>query len=166
MPRLIRNFLLFNSIPILLLGSACSSAKPAAIDLRISSPPMSEKRPKTITVHGDSRTDDYFWLRDKNDPKVVAYLRAEDGYAETAMKPTSEMQNVLYTEMLGHIKETDETVPYRRGEYLYYSRTIAGKQYPVYCRKYERLNAPEEVVLDLNDLASGQQFMSLGSYEP
>src|SRR6058998_1003549 len=104
MRRLIRNLILLISIPVLLLGSACSSARPAAIDSIIASPPVPEKRPKTITMHGDSRTDDYFWLRDKNDPKVLAYLRAENSYAVMAMKPTSEMQNVLYTEMVGHIK--------------------------------------------------------------
>jgi oligopeptidase B len=82
------------------------------------------------------------------------------------MKPTATFQEALYTEMVGHIKETDSTVPYRRGAYFYYSRTIEGQQYPVYCRRHLTLSAPEEVVLDLNELAKGQAFMSLGSYQP
>jgi oligopeptidase B len=165
MRRSIRNILAYHLVFPLIM-SACSSAKPAAVDASIASSPVAERRPKTITVHGDSRRDDYFWLRDKNDPKVTAYLRAEDSYAETTMKRTSELQNALYTEMVGHIKETDETVPYRRGGYFYYSRTMAGKQYSVYCRKHASLSAPEEVVIDLNDLAKGQEFMALGSFEP
>ena len=123
---------------------------------------MAEKRPKTITVHGDSRVDDYFWLRDKSDPQVMAYLKAEDAYADAVMKPTAAFQNALYNEMVGHIKETDDTVPYRRGDYFYYSRTIAGQQYPVYCRKHRSLLAPEEILLDLNEMAKGQAFMALG----
>jgi oligopeptidase B len=138
----------------------------AALDSTPSPPPVAEKRPKTITVHGDSRVDDYFWLRDKNDPKVMEYLKAEDTYAETSMKATAGLQEALYKEMVGHIKETDETAPYRRGDYFYYSRTIAGKQYPVYCRKHLRLDAPEEAVIDLNELGTGHPFMALGSFEP
>ena len=133
---------------------------------RVNLPPVAEKRPKTITVHGDSRVDDYFWLRDTSDPGVMTYLTAENAYAEAVMKPTAALQETLYAEMVGHIKETDETVPHRRGDYFYYSRTIAGRQYPVCCRKHGSLGAPEEILLDLNELAVGQTFMALGSYQP
>ena len=146
--------------------AACTSSEPGALDAQVGPPPVAEKRPKTITVHGDSRVDDYFWLNDKGDPHVMAYLKAEDAYADAVMKPTADFQNALYNEMVGHIKETDETVPYRRGDYFYYSRTIAGQQYPVYCRKHRSLIASEEILLDLNEMAKGQAFMALGSYQP
>lgn len=146
--------------------AACASSEPGAPDPQAGPPPVAEKRPKTITVHGDSRVDDYFWLRDKSDPGVMTYLRAENAYADAVMKPTAALQDTLYKEMVGHIKETDDTVPYRRGDYFYYSRTIAGLQYPVYCRKHGSLSAPEEILLDLNELAKGQAFMALGSYQP
>jgi oligopeptidase B len=146
--------------------AACRSPEGVARSSQVGQPPVAEKRPKTVTVHGDSRVDDYFWLRDKEDRKVLEYLKAEDTYADTVMKPSAELQETLYKEMVGHIKETDDTVPYRRGDYFYYSRTIAGLQYPVYCRKHTSLTAPEEIVLDLNDLAKGHSFMALGSYQP
>ena len=146
--------------------AACSSSESRAPDAQVGPPPVAEKRPKTITVHGDSRVDDYFWLKDKSDPQVMAYLKAEDAYADAVMKPTAAFQNALYNEMVGHIKETDDTVPYRRGDYFYYSRTIAGQQYPVYCRKHRSLLASEEILLDLNELAKGHAFMALGSYQP
>jgi oligopeptidase B len=145
---------------------ACTSSEPSALDPQAGPPPVADKRPKTITVHGDSRVDDYFWLNDKDDPHVMAYLKAEDAYADAVMKPTAAFQNALYNEMIGHIKETDDTVPYRRGDYFYYSRTIAGQQYPVYCRKHRSLLASEEILLDLNEMAKGQAFMALGSYQP
>jgi Prolyl oligopeptidase, N-terminal beta-propeller domain len=124
---------------------ACTSSEPGALDPQAGPPPVADKRPKTITAHGDLRVDDYFWLNDKGDPHVMAYLKAEDAYAEAVMKPTAAFQNALYEEMVGHIKETDDTVPYRRGDYFYYSRTIAGQQYPVHCRKHLSLIAPEEI---------------------
>ena len=104
-------------------------------------------------VHGDRRQDDYAWLRQKDDPEVLAYLRAENAYADEVMKPTEPFQKALYAEMLGRIKEDDATVPYRRGDYYYYSRTEKGKQYPILCRRHGSLDAPEEITLDLNRLA-------------
>ena len=93
-------------------------------------------------------------------PRCAAYLEAENAYADAVMKPTEAFQGALYKEMLGRIKETDLTVPYREGGYFYYSRTEEGKQYPILCRKKGSLEAPEEVMLDLNELAEGQPFMS------
>jgi len=129
-------------------------------------PPVAEKQPKTITVHGDSRVDDYFWLRDKSNPKVMTYLHAEDAYTDALMKPTAALQDTLFKEMVGHIKEDDDTAPYRRGDYFYFTRTAKGQQYPIYLRKKGALTAPEEVLLDLNVLATGQPFMALGSFAP
>ena len=129
-------------------------------------PPMAEKKPKTTNIHGETLVDDYFWLREKANPAVMDHLKAEDAYALTMMKHTEPLQAKLYAEMLSHIKQTDENVPYRQGDYFYYSRTFEGKQYPVYCRKKGSLDAKEEIVLDQNELAKGQKFMSIGAYSP
>ena len=129
-------------------------------------PPMAEKKPKTTNIHGVTLVDEYFWLREKNNPAVIAHLQAEDAYAGTVMKPTAALQEKLYNEMLSHIKQTDTNVPYRSGNYFYYSRTEEGKQYPIFCRKKGNLDAPEEVILDQNELAKGQKFMSLGTIIP
>ena len=129
-------------------------------------PPMTEKKPKTTNIHGTTLVDDFFWLREKTNPAVLAHLKAEDDYAATVMKPTAALQEKLYNEMLSHIKQTDTNVPYRWGNYFYYSRTEEGKQYPIYCRKKGSLEAPEEVVLDQNELAKGQKFMSVGTFVP
>jgi oligopeptidase B len=98
--------------------AACRSPETVARSSQVEQPPVAEKRPKTITVHGDSRVDDYFWVRDKAEPTVIEYLKAEDAYANAVMKPRAAFQDALYKEMVGHIKETDTTVRYRRGDYF------------------------------------------------
>lgn len=128
-------------------------------------PPAATKVPRGVTLHGDTRRDDYFWLREKEDPAVRAYLEAENAYTDTVMRPTEALQETLYREMLARIQETDLTVPYRKGGHFYYSRTEQGKQYPIHCRKRESPDAPEEVVLDLNALAERESFLSLGAFE-
>ena len=115
-------------------------------------------------VHGDRREDDYAWLRDKKDPAVAAYLEAENAWADAVMKPTEALQEALYKEMLAHIKETDVNVPWRKSGFCYYSRTEAGKQYPIHCRKKGSLEGTEQVTLDLNELAKGEKFMALGAF--
>jgi oligopeptidase B len=115
-------------------------------------------------LHGDRRVDEYFWLRDRADPDVKAYLEAENAYTEAIMRRTEPLQEVLYREMLGRIQESDTSVPYRWGEHLYYSRTEEGKQYPIYGRRRAGPEAEEEVTIDLNRLAEGQPFMALGAY--
>ena len=129
-------------------------------------PPMAEKKTKTTNIHGETLVDEYFWLREKTNPDVMAYLKAEDDYAESIMKPTKALQEKLYNEMVSHIKETDEQVPYRRGDYFYYTRTEKGKQYQIYCRKKGSTQAAEEIVLDVNELAKGQKFMGIGAFVP
>jgi len=127
---------------------------------------MAEKKTKTTNIHGTTLVDDYFWLREKTNPAVLAHLQAEDAYTETVMKPTAALQEKLYKEMLSHIKQTDTNVPYRAGNHFYYTRTEEGKQYPIFCRKKGSLEAPEEIVLDQNELAKGQKFMSVGTFQP
>jgi len=129
-------------------------------------PPMAEKKTKTTNIHGETIVDDYFWLREKTNPAVMAHLQAEDKYAEDMMKPTRPLQEKLYNEMVGHIKETDQQVPYRRGDYFYYSRTEKGKQYPIYCRMKGSTKAAEEIILDVNELAKGQKFMEVDVFTP
>jgi oligopeptidase B len=132
--------------------------------MRPPSPPVAERIPRLETLHGDRRHDDYAWLQRKDDPQVLAHLRAENAYAEAVMESTAAFREALYTEMLGRIKEDDRTVPYRQGNHFYYSRTERGKQYPIFCRTQARLDAPEEVTLDLNPLAAGHPFLGLGAY--
>jgi oligopeptidase B len=129
-------------------------------------PPMAEKKTKTTNIHGTTLVDDYFWLREKTNPAVMAHLQAEDDYAQSMMKHTAALQEKLYDEMLSHIKQTDTKVPFRMGNYFYYSRTEEGKQYPINCRKKGSLDAPEEIILDQNELAKGQKFMSVGEFLP
>jgi oligopeptidase B len=128
-------------------------------------PPVAKRVPRASEIHGERRVDDYAWLREKGDPDVRAYLEAENAYAEAVMKPTEAFQQALYAEMLGRIRETDEEVPYRKGGFFYYSRTEEGKQYPILCRRKGRLEAEEETTLDLNLLAEGKPFLSLGAYQ-
>jgi len=127
-------------------------------------PPIAKKIPKIDMLRGDIRQDDYFWLREKDNPEVTAYLREENAYTAEMMQSTEALQEALYQEMLGRIKEDDSSVPYRRGGHFYYSRTEKGKQYPIYCRKAGSLEALEEITLDLNALAAGHPFFSLGAY--
>src|SRR5215211_7648302 len=129
-------------------------------------PPMAEKKPKTTTIHGVTLVDDYFWLREKTSPAVLAHLQAEDAYTQAMMKHTAPLQEKLYNEMLSHIKQTDTNVPYRWGNHFYYTRTEEGKQYPIFCRKKGSVAAPEEIVLDQNELAKGQKFMSVEAFVP
>ena len=135
------------------------------LDIGAATPPIAKRVAHPTTAHGQTRDDDYFWLRDRSDPDVDAYLEAENVYAAAVMQPTEDLQQALYDEILSHIKQTDLSVPYRLGAYWYYSRTEEGKQYPILARKRESLDATEEVTLDLNALAEGHAFLALGAYE-
>ena len=144
-------------------------------------PPVARREPKPTTIHGHTLEDDYAWLRQKGAPEVTAYLEAENAFTEAWMAPTQDLQEQLYSEMLSHIKETDESLPYREGRYFYYSRTVEGSQYSIFCRKaagppplpessreaspleVPPEDAPEEIILDVNELARGEQFMSVGA---
>ncbi len=129
------------------------------------SPPIARVAPKVDTLHGQIRVDNYFWLRDKKNPEVLAYLEAENAYTAAGMKHTEALQEQLYREMLGRIKETDLTVPYRNTGYWYYTRTEEGKSYPIFCRKQGSLDAAEQVILDQNALAQGKRFHALGGFD-
>ena len=127
-------------------------------------PPVAKKLPKVTEINGLKLTDDYFWMREKSNPEVRAYIESENAYTDSLMKPTEPLQKKLYDEMLARIKQTDTNVPYQEHGYFYYSRTEQGKQYPIQCRKKGSLDAPEEVILDVNKLAEGQTFMSVAAF--
>ena len=118
--------------------------------------------PHDVSVHGDVRVDEFYWLRDRNRPDVIAYLEAENDYVEAMMDHTRELQQKLYEELVGRIKETDISVPEKIDEYYYYSRTVAGKQYSIHCRKKGNLDSEEQIVLDENELAEGHSYFSIG----
>ena len=129
----------------------------------VAQPPIARRQQTVNTFHGHRLTDDYAWLREKTSPEVIAFLEQENAYTRAVMKPTEALQAKLYDEMLSHIKETDVSVPFRDKDYFYYSRTEQGAQYPIYCRKHGSLDAEEEVILDMNQLAAGEAFMALGA---
>jgi oligopeptidase B len=128
-------------------------------------PPVAKKVPKVDVVHGDKRVDDYFWLREKGSPEVESYLEAENAYAQAMLKPIEGFVEPLYQEMLARIKQTDLSVPFREGTHYYFTRTEEGKQYPIRCRKKGSLEAPEQVLLDVNALAEGERFMSVAAFD-
>ncbi len=125
--------------------------------------PVANKVSHKNTVHGVEITDEYFWMRRKDDPEVIKYLKAENKYAEQKMKDTSELQAKIYDEIISRIQETDLSVPVKRDDYYYYSRTVQGLQYPIYCRRKGSMDAPEQVILDHNQLAEGKQYLQIGS---
>jgi oligopeptidase B len=127
-------------------------------------PPVAKKIHTEKTIHGKTLVDDYAWMRERENPDVKAVLAAENAYAEFVTQPTEARQKKLYDEILSHIKETDDTVPYLQDGYYYYVRTIEGKQYFELCRKKGSLEAPEQVILDLNKMGEGEKFMSVGAW--
>lgn len=133
------------------------------LNLSAATTPVCPTRPHTVTIHGDERSDPYFWLREKGTPEVTAYLEAENSYTDAVfLKPTETLRETLYNEILARIQETDLSVPYPDNGYLYYTRTEEGKQYSIYCRKVGE--SDEQITLDLNVLAENESFLSVGTY--
>src|SRR6202165_2059783 len=126
------------------------------------SPPVAPKKPRVMTKFGDRRVDNYFWLRERANPEVIDYLNAENRYTEAVAKPLEGFRESLYKEMLARIKETDESVPYRHHDYWYYQRTVEGLQYPIHCRRKGSMQSPEEILLDVNELAKGHAYTAIG----
>lgn len=152
------SFFLLTSISIIGAQAAQMSSLPT--------PPVAKKVPKTTEIHGKKLVDNYFWLREKPNPEVKAYVEAENVYADAVMKASEPLQKQLYDEMLRRIKETDTDVPYQEGESFYYTRTETGKQYGIRCRKKGSIDAAEEIILDINELAVGKTFMSVAAFRP
>jgi len=129
-------------------------------------PPVAKVVLTALTHGGDTRVDNYFWMRDRTDPDTIAYLQAENAYTRARMQHTEELQAKLYMEMLGRIKQTDTSAPVRRGAYFYYTRTEEGKHYEIYCRKQGSMDAAEEILLDGNQIAEGHPYFRLGNFVP
>lgn len=128
-------------------------------------PPRAPKKPRELSYHGDVRIDPWFWLRDREDPDTLEYLQAENAFTEAAMKSTEGLQELILSELRGRMKEDEASVPEKEGDYYYYTRFEEGSQYPVYCRRFGNMEAPEEVLLDANDLAAGQSFFRIGAFK-
>jgi len=132
-------------------------------------PPVAPREPRDVSVHGDARSDDYFWLRDRDDPRTLAYLKAENAWADAWFAPHAALKETLYQEMLSRIQQDDDSVPMRKGDWWYSTQTRRGEQYPHYLRRravcpdrrYDP-NGVDETLLDLNELARGQPFLRLG----
>jgi oligopeptidase B len=144
------------SLPVPFTQAAMSGAPP---------PPVARRKPRVMTKFGDRRVDPYAWLRDRADPAVTQYLEADTRYTEALMKPLEGFRDSLYKEILGRVKETDASVPHRRHGYWYYQREVEGLQYPIYCRRKGTMEAAEEVILDVNELARGHAFTSVGTLD-
>ncbi len=129
------------------------------------SPPLARRESVETVLHGDRRVDHYAWLRQKENPEVIAYLEAENAYTDAILRPTETFQEALYEEMLGRILQTDLTVPYRLRGYLYFTYTVQGKQYPIHCRRVDNTGSLDEMLLDLNRLAEGHSFLGLGAFD-
>ncbi|RME30731.1 MAG: S9 family peptidase [Candidatus Zixiibacteriota bacterium] len=128
-------------------------------------PPVAPIHPHSDTLFGVLRVDNYAWLRDRDNPEVLEYLKAENAYADAMMKHAESLREKLYKEIIGRIQETDLSVPVRHGDYFYYYREEKGKQYRIYCRKKGSLEAEEQILLDVNKLAEGKDFMRIGTYQ-
>jgi oligopeptidase B len=127
-------------------------------------PPTAKRVPHSLEAHGKTRVDEYFWLRDREDVDTISYLGEENDYFQKVMEPLRPSQSELYQEMVSRIQETDLSVPIKRGNFFYYTRTEQGKQYRYYCRKQGSLEAQEELLLDANHLAEGKPFFRLGNF--
>ncbi len=152
-------FYVLRLITIIVLGNIVIVAQ---TDMK---PPVAKKETKLTKIHGLELKDDYFWLRNKKNPEVIKYLEAENTYTEAAMKPHQPFVDNLYKEMLGRIKQTDLSVPYKLGEFWYYTKTEEGKQYPMYFRSHKQNGDDEKLVLDLNEMAKGYKYFAVGSFD-
>jgi len=152
-----KSILIFTSL--LMFSWACSNKKNEQITMK---PPVAKKVPKELTIHGHTRIDNYYWLNERENPEVIDYLNAENAYTKAVMKHTEDFQKKLFDEIVGRIKQTDESVPYKENGYWYYVRFEESKQYPIYCRKKETMQAKEEVMLNGNEMAEGTSYFQIG----
>ncbi len=145
---------------LLILGASCQQA-PKTTDMK---PPTAEKIEKELIIHGHTRIDPYYWLRERENPKVIEYLEAENAYNDAMLKDTEKLKQKLYDEIVGRIKKDDSSVPYLDNGYYYYTRYEEGKEYAFRCRKKGSLDAAEEILLDENELAKGHDYFAIGGF--
>ncbi len=129
-------------------------------------PPMPKKIPRQLEVHGDVRIDDYLWLKERDNPEVIAYLEAENAHTAKAMAHTEGLQEKLFQELKGRTEPNEESVPYKYGDYFYYHRFEKGREYPIYCRRKGSLSGDEQVLLDVNTIAAGHEYFDVADFEP
>lgn len=164
----------FSIIIVLVILSACNQKESNNMTSNLPKPPLAEKKDCVLTIHDNTRIDQYFWMRltdeqknaetpDTQTQKVLDYLNAENAYTDTVMFSTEALQEKLYDEIVGRIKKDDESVPYFKNGYWYYSKYAKGLEYPIYCRKKESLESTEQVILNVNNLAEGHNYYSVGS---
>jgi oligopeptidase B len=146
---------IFSILAIVLIAISCTSK----VEVK---PPVAKKVPKELTIHGDTRVDNYYWMNERENPEVIAHLEAENAYKESMMAHTEPLQDKLFEEIKSKIKPQDESVPYKRNGYFYYTRTVPEKEYYLVCRKKENLEAAEEVMLDVNQMAEGYEYFAVG----
>ena len=139
---------------IILLNMSCTEKG----EKKVPQPPVAEKIKKELTIHGDTRIDNYYWIRERENSKVIDYLNAENAYKDSMMTHTKDFQTNLFDEIVGRIKKDDSTVPYKRNGYFYYTRYEEGGEYPIYCRKKGNMDADEEIMLNVNEMAKGYSY--------
>ena len=156
----------FLAVLFVLLVTACNPQKENKIlkQSDFPTPPVAEVKPDTFVEFSHQRIDNYYWMKDKTDSKVIEYLNAENAYTDTVMASTKDLQETIYNEILGRIKEDDDSYPTLRDGYYYYSRSETGKQYPTYCRKKGSMDAPEEIIFDINEMAEGKPAFIFRGY--
>ncbi len=146
-------------LALIILLSGCNTTTESKMK-----PPIAKKIPKELINHGHKRIDNYYWLNERENPEVIAYLEAENSYTQEVMKSTEELQNKIYDEIVGRIKQNDVSVPYFYNGYSYYTKYDEGKEYPIFCRKSTELNSQEEVFINGNILAEGHAYFNLGAW--
>lgn len=139
---------------IILLNMSCMEKEKK----NVPQPPVAEKIKKELTIHGDTRIDNYYWIRERENSKVIDYLDAENAYTDSMMAHTKDFQKNIFDEIVGRIKKDDSSVPYKRNGYFYYTRYEKGGEYPIYCRKKENMDAEEEIMLNVNKMAKGYSY--------
>ena len=152
---------------IVLIIASCNPKKEEVKILKqsdFSTPPVAEVIPDTFINFGQQRIDNYYWLKDKNNPKVIEYLKAENAYTDSVMASTTALQQTIFDEIVGRMKEDDESYPSFKDGYYYYSRTEKGKQYRTYCRRKGSMEAPEEIIFDVNAMAEGKPAFIFRGY--
>jgi oligopeptidase B len=151
----------FLLIALVLFLSGCGKTEAPADAIK---PPVAKIVPKELTAHGHTRVDNYYWLNQRENPEVMAYLEAENAYKDAVMAHTKNLQEKLFQEIVGRIKQTDMSVPYKDQGYFHYTRYEEGGEYPIYCRKKESLDAEEEIVLNVDEMARGHDYYSVAGY--
>ena len=131
----------------------------------LAAPPLAAVRPHQFNEHGNVRIDQYYWLRDRDNPEVIKYLEDENAYTKAVMAHTEALQDRLFEELKGRVRQNDQSVPFRQGGYFYYTRLVEGKDYPIYARKRGSLDAPEEILIDGNALGEGKPFFQVMGWQ-